>query len=584
MIKVDVKKMKSVVISVYDKTNIELLAEFLLEKEYKLYVSDGTFNYLCNKSVKCRTTSNLTTVSHLTNFPEILSGRVKTLHPKIYGGILAKRDDPKHLNELETYSIPVIDAVICNLYPFEKLANEHAELNDVLIENIDIGGVSLIRASAKNYKNVLSIVDPNDYTCLMDTWTNQTEETRKEYAKKAFHYITQYDLSISTKFGNSGIRNYTPQIPLKYGCNPHQDNAHMCSINGQDLPFKVLNGDLGYINILDAINSWLLVSEVAQSPFYPDTIVACASFKHTSPAGVAVNVPKLTKEQKKAYMVDASKVGDTATSYLKARYADPKSSFGDFVAISGCVDEETALYIKREVGDGIVAKCYTDKALEILKSKKNGKYIILQATEEYDGSHKVTEYREMFGMALSQSSNVYSMDKRSFDNIVTKNKTISEQNKRDMVLANTTLKYTQSNSISFAVNGQVVGIGAGQQNRVDCVKLAGNKALVWYKRQCKDVVSFMDRLSRKLKRQEKINSVICYIEEMEMKKMKMGDMELCLASDAFFPFSDNIMVAKDYNVKHVIQPGGSLRDESVIEKCDMFKMTMTYTGKRLFTH
>lgn len=379
----------------------------------------------------------------------------------------------------------------------------------------------------------------------------------------------------------SYTRTYDTKIQLKYGCNPQQSNAFVSTIDNKPLPFELLNGSLGYINVLDAINSWYLVSEVSQCSLFSEGTIAVASFKHTSPAGVGVNYPELSTLQKQLCMVDTNvTVGPVATAYLKARYSDPKSSFGDFVAISGCVDEETANYIKREVSDGIIAKGYTDKALEILQKKKKGKYIILKATQDYDRNDNSLEYREIGNLVLVQNKNTFTMDKSCFDTIVTENKNISEQNMRDMALANITLKYTQSNSISFAIDGQVVGIGAGQQNRVDCVKLAGKKAQIWSMMNNKEVISKMSNLEN-LKRQEKINYIIGYIEELEKTKITK---ELCLASDAFFPFSDNINVANTFNVKHIIQPGGSMRDKDVIDTCNKYNMTMTFTSGRLFTH
>tara|TARA_Y100000389_G_scaffold129367_1_gene126828 strand:- start:368 stop:2002 length:1635 start_codon:yes stop_codon:yes gene_type:complete len=538
-------------ISVYDKRGLVKLANFLKSKNIEILSSTGTANLLNSHNIKC------TEISDYINHPEILDGRVKTLHPKIYGGILNNSDNPKHNEELVKNNIENIDIVVVNLYPFEECNS---------IENIDIGGVSLIRATAKNYKNKLVITNTEDYDFVINTF-NKLECTdnssiRKRFAAKAFHYIAKYDILIANFLDESNndieYKIYKKEHEMKYGCNPYQQNSNIYSdilnksSQNKSLPFEILNGKPGYINYLDAINSWGLVNESSNILGIP----VSTSFKHTSPAGVGSSV-SLTNELKNIYGVENKELSDVAISYVRAKNSDPLSSFGDFIAISHIVDKCTAELIKKDVSDGIIASGYTDEAIEILKKKKKGNFIILLADKKYNNSTLI-EFREINGIVLSQNINNIKIDTNVFknDNIVTNNNNLDTSIINDMILANITLKYTPSNSITFAYNGQVIGIGAGQQNRVDCVKIAGRKVHNWLLRQNKNKLS----------------------------KDKLEYPDMIMASDAFFPFKDNIEVAKEFGVKYITQPGGSIRDKEVIDECNKHNMLMLNTGIRLFTH
>jgi phosphoribosylaminoimidazolecarboxamide formyltransferase / IMP cyclohydrolase len=588
-----------VLVSVSDKTNIIPLVDFLYQKGYTILSTGGTFKAIYNNLEGVR--DRLIQVSDFTGFEEILGGRVKTLHPKIYGGLLWDE-------KFDCEGITKIDMVVVNLYPFKEVIGKDDTTEEMAIENIDIGGVSLIRAAAKNFKNVILIVDPNDYQNIMENW----EETnsyldRKELAIKGFNMVTEYDACITNYFdSNITFRRYQKQKSLKYGCNPYQDNAAIYTMDDNQIPFKVLNGNPGYINLLDAINSWLLVVEVEK------TIgkTAASSFKHTSPAGVAISNGKISDIEKKIYDIESYDLSNspTAEAFIKARNADPLSSFGDFISISGIVDEICARLISREVSDGIIARGYTPEALEILKKKKKGNYIILEGLYNYQ--YKDLEFREIMGFTLSQKANNMFLSNDDFKNIVSKQKTREnwEEIKNDLILATITLKYTPSNSISFAQDGVVIGVGAGQQNRVDCIKLAGRKSLVWRLRRHPKVLELYYNFKEGLKRQEKTNAITKYINgdfsEVEYEQwkclfnndiplltqeekesfLKENDDPVSLSSDAFMPFRDNIDNAVKFNVKNIIQPGGSVSDESVIEACDEYGMLMVMTGKRFFLH
>ena len=516
--------------------------------------------------------------------------------------------------------------VVVNLYPFQETVSNSESNHQQIIENIDIGGVSLIRAAAKNCQDVTILVNPNQYSEFVTLHQNNSLDQQKlmQYALQGFQHVAEYDNAIYNYFRvhvsdnktPTITRNYYQNLQLKYGCNPHQGSSYMCSVNNNQFPFQLLQGTMGYINTIDAVNSWLLVSELSQSL---DGIPAAASFKHTSPAGVAVYTP-LTSLMRQVCQIGEKfivELSELAITFLKARNSDPMSSFGDFIALSHTVDVSTATLIKRYVSDGIVAPGYHPEALEILKKKKRGKYIILQGNVDYFNQYmqkarqgEIVEFREMYGMAISQQPN-YKLTNKSFfnsENIVSKSKDISEESIRDMIVANISLKYAQSNNVAYAYQGQIIGLGAGQQNRVDCVRLAGNKAVKWLLRQHPQVLA-LDRLFKnRLKRQDKVNARIRYIDgnftqeeyqywcnlfikipepltleqktEFISNKMK----NISLASDAFFPFRDNIDVASTMGVKYILQPGGSIADESIIEACNQYGITMVCSGVRMFHH
>jgi phosphoribosylaminoimidazolecarboxamide formyltransferase / IMP cyclohydrolase len=399
-------------------------------------------------------------------------------------------------------------------------------------------------------------------------------------------------------------RSYQHQLSLKYGCNPHQNPSNIYALSGQNLPFSILNGKPGYINILDALNAWQLVLELKQALGLP----AAASFKHVSPAGAAVATP-IPENLRRAYGVDPDAVlTPAATAYLRARNADPKSSFGDFVALSDVVDEATALVLKSEVSDGIIAPGFEEKALEILKAKKSGNYVVLKADEAFQPPQQ--EFREVYGCVFEQRRNDVKITPDLFKNVVTKGaKELSPEAVRDLVLASITIKYTQSNSVGYALDGQMIGIGAGQQSRVDCVKLAGQKVEVWYLRQHPKVLNMQFSKAKKINRVTRINAMIRYVEgdftdpeykdwsenfegveipeplTLEEKKEFMKTLKgVSISSDAFFPFRDNIDQASKRGVQYIAQPGGSVADENVIKACEEYGMDMVFTSVRLFQH
>ena len=390
------------------------------------------------------------------------------------------------------------------------------------------------------------------------------------------------------------------ELELKYGCNPNQKPARIFMNDGKDLPIKVLSGRPGYINFLDAFNGWQLVRELKKATGLP----AAASFKHVSPAGAAVGLP-LTETLAKIYWVDdMGDLSPLASAYARARGADRMSSFGDFISLSDVCDVATAKLIKREVSDGVIAPGYEPEALEILKAKKNGNYCVIQMDETY--VPEPIEHKQVFGVVFEQGRNELDINKELLNNVVTENKEIPEEAKIDLLISLITLKYTQSNSVCYVKGGQAIGIGAGQQSRVHCTRLAGNKADNWFLRQAPQVLSlqFVDGI----KRADRDNAIDVYIGEEYMDVLADGAWEkvfkvkppvftreekrawldqmtdVALGSDAFFPFGDNIDRAYKSGVKYIAQPGGSVRDDNVIETCDKYGMAMAFTGIRLFHH
>ncbi|MGN1349560.1 MAG: phosphoribosylaminoimidazolecarboxamide formyltransferase [Anaerovoracaceae bacterium] len=388
------------------------------------------------------------------------------------------------------------------------------------------------------------------------------------------------------------------EMELKYGCNPNQKPARIYMEEGE-LPIEILNGRPGYINLLDAFNSWQLVTELKKATGLP----AAASFKHVSPAGAAVAVP-LDETLKKVYFVEGIELTDVATAYIRARGADRMSSYGDFVALSDECDEQTASFLAREVSDGIIAPSYSEKALEILKGKRNGSYLVIKMDPSYVPAEKET--KQVFGITFEQGRNNAEISEELLKNVVTDNKEIPEGAKRDLLISLITLKYTQSNSVCYAKDGQAIGIGAGQQSRIHCTRLAGNKADVWFMRQNPKVLALP--FKEGLKRADRDNAIDVYISEdyddvlrdgewqkiftecpapltREEKREWLAQMSgVSLGSDAFFPFGDNIERARRSGVQYVAQAGGSIRDDNVIETCNMYNIAMAFTGLRLFHH
>ncbi|MCM1123381.1 MAG: phosphoribosylaminoimidazolecarboxamide formyltransferase [Eubacterium sp.] len=391
------------------------------------------------------------------------------------------------------------------------------------------------------------------------------------------------------------------ELELKYGCNPNQKPSRIYMADGSELPIKVLNGKPGYINFLDAFNGWQLVKELKKATGLP----AAASFKHVSPAGAAVGLP-LTDVEKKIYWVDDMDMKFTplANAYARARGADRMSSFGDFISLSDVCDVATAKIIKREVSDGVIAPGYAPEALEILKAKKKGGYNVIEIDENYVPAP--TEIKQVYGISFEQGRNELKIDNEFFNHIVTECKDMPEQAKMDLAIAMITLKYTQSNSVCYVKGGQAIGIGAGQQSRIHCTRLAGSKADNWFLRQSPKVLDlqFVDGIGRA----DRDNSIDLYIGEDYMDVLAEGAWQkifkvkpevftaqekrawldkmsgVALGSDAFFPFGDNIERAHRSGVQYVAQPGGSVRDDNVIEICNKYGMTMCFTGIRLFHH
>jgi phosphoribosylaminoimidazolecarboxamide formyltransferase/IMP cyclohydrolase len=600
---VDVVPIRRALISVSDKAGIVEFCTFLSSKGVELLSTGGTAKALREAGLTVQD------VSDYTGAAECLDGRVKTLHPKVHGGLLAVRGNEQHEKQMVEQGMKPIDMTILNLYPFEATVQKGADFEQC-IENIDIGGPSMLRSTAKNHAFTSIVTSPDQYAKIqaeIEAHGGTTLAMRKKLAAQAFALSAAYDSAISSWFAAQlgtdapvTARVYKPEFPLKYGCNPYQTPAFISSRLGSDLPFSVKNGTPGYINLLDAANAYQLVVELKQAT----GLASAASFKHVSPAGAAVAVA-LTDVECLAYEVtDEMKASLTpsALAYLRARNADPMCSFGDFCAISDEVDEATAMYLKKEVSDGIVAPSYTPKALEILKAKKGGKFIILEATPNYHPGD--VEYREVYGMTFSQKRNDVIITTDHMQKVVTSKK-VDEGAIRDLIVASICVKYTQSNSVGFAKDGQMVGVGAGQQSRVDCVKLAGRKVATWYLRQHPKVLALP--FKEGAKRQDRVNARVRYIEgdftqeekvrwltqftevpepltEEEKQEFMKGATGISLSSDAFFPFRDSIDHASKLGVTYVAQPGGSVQDPNITEACDDYGMAMCFTETRLFHH
>ena len=389
------------------------------------------------------------------------------------------------------------------------------------------------------------------------------------------------------------------ELLLKYGCNPNQKPSRIFMKDGGELPIEVLNGKPGYINFLDAFNSWQLVKELKEATGLP----AAASFKHVSPAGAAVGLP-LSDVEKKIYFVDDLELSPIASAYARARGADRMSSYGDWAALSDVCDKETATLLAREVSDGIIAPGYTDEALEILKTKRKGNYNVVKIDPDYKPAP--VECKDVYGVTFEQGRNEVKIDEAMLSNVVTDNKNIPEDAKRDLLISLIALKYTQSNSVCYAKGGQVIGVGAGQQSRIHCTRLAGNKADIWFLRQHPKVLGL--KFKEGIRRPDRDNTIDVYISDDYMDVLADGTWEnlfaekpepltreekrawldtltgVSLGSDAFFPFGDNIERAHKTGVQYIAEPGGSIRDDNVIETCNKYGIAMAFTGLRLFHH
>jgi phosphoribosylaminoimidazolecarboxamide formyltransferase/IMP cyclohydrolase len=392
--------------------------------------------------------------------------------------------------------------------------------------------------------------------------------------------------------------NEMKELMLKYGCNPHQKSARIYT-KDNEIPFQILNGSPSYINLLDALNGWQLVKELKEAT----GVAAAASFKHVSPAGAAIAVP-LTDDLKKEYFVQDNNLSDIATAYIRARGADRMSSYGDFAALSEECDVQTAKYLSCEFSDGIIAPSYSKEALDLLKTKRKGNYLVIQIDPYYLPNE--IETKEVYGITFEQKRNEFKITEDLFGNVSTKNKIIPADAKRDLMISLIILKYTQSNSVCYVKDGQAIGIGAGQQSRIHCTRLAGNKADVWFLRQNPKVMELP--FKQEIKRAERDNAIDVYISDDDMEVLSDGIWEniftarparltkeeklewlkgltgVSLGSDAFFPFGDNIERAVKSGVAYIAQPGGSIRDGNVIDACDKYNIAMAFTGVRLFHH
>lgn len=583
-------------LSVSDKSGLLDFARCLVSAGLSLVASGGTAAALRDAGLSVQD------VSDLTGFPEMLGGRVKTLHPAVHGGILA-RPLQSDQSDLEKLGLRLIRVVVCNLYPFVKTVATPSVTVPDAVEQIDIGGVTLLRAAAKNYARVTVVCDPTDYELVAKELKSSDEHntslaTRQTLALKAFTHTAQYDEAIADYFRRE-FSGGVSQLPLRYGMNPHQSPAQLYTLRPA-LPIQVLNGSPGFINLCDALNAWQLVKELKGALQMP----AAASFKHVSPAGAAVGLPLSEDEARVCMVHDMLKdLTPLASAYARARGADRMSSFGDFIALSDPCDVPTAKIISREVSDGIIAPAFDAEALRILSKKKNGKYCVLQMDPDYEPDEQ--EVRVLFGLHLKQKRNNGVIDKQLFTNVVSMG-TLTEAAVRDLIVATVALKYAQSNSVCYAKNGQVIGIGAGQQSRIHCTRLAGDKADNWWLRHHPRVLGM--KFLANVKRAEIANAIDQYVSntigegrdlalwrslyeelpeplsEAERRNWLASSQEVALSSDAFFPFRDNIDRAKQSGVCFIAAPSGSAADEVVIKACNQLNITLVHTNLRLFHH
>ncbi|KAK6370345.1 bifunctional phosphoribosylaminoimidazolecarboxamide formyltransferase/IMP cyclohydrolase [Lithohypha guttulata] len=592
---------KLAILSVYDKTGLLDLAKGLEKQNVRILASGGTAKLIRDSGIKVED------VSAITNAPEMLGGRVKTLHPAVHGGILARNIESDE-KDLADQKIEKVDYVVCNLYPFKDTVAKPNVTVPEAVEEIDIGGVTLLRAAAKNHARVTILSDPQDYGHFLSELEKGeiSEQSRQQYALKAFTHTADYDTAISGYFRNQYAGNGVQQLALRYGANPHQKPASAYVKEGK-LPFTVLSGSPGYINLLDSLNAYPLVKELKQSL----GLSAAASFKHVSPAGAAVGIT-LDETERKVYMVDdidGIERSGLAQAYARARGADRMSSFGDVIALSDKVDVPTAKIISREVSDGVIAPAYEPEALEILKKKKGGKYLVLQIDETYEPPQQET--RTVYGVSLTQGRNdVQITPGNTFKSVVRPEggAKLSEQTLQDLTVATIALKYTQSNSVCYAYKGQVVGLGAGQQSRIHCTRLAGDKADNWWMRFHERTLNI--KWKKGVKRPDKSNAIdmLCSGQVPPKSQFEVEDYEakfeevpqpfspeereawlsnlqgVVVSSDAFFPFVDNVYRAGRSGVKYIAAPTGSQNDGAVFDTCDKLGIVFIEQSTRLFHH
>lgn len=588
---------KLALLSVSDKTDLLPLAQKLHQLGLTLVASGGTAKSLRDDGLVVKD------VSDITGAPEMLGGRVKTLHPAVHAGILARLSDTDQA-DLKKQNYDLIRVVVCNLYPFVNTISKPDVTVENAVENIDIGGVTLLRAAAKNHARVTVICDPSDYEKVIGELEISSDMdtsllTRQSLALKAFTHTSEYDNAVSDYFRKQYSAGVS-QLSLRYGMNPHQKPAQVFT-NLEKLPFVIINGSPGFINLCDALNAYQLVKELK----YSLGLAAATSFKHVSPAGAAVGIP-LDHVQATLCQVNdlIDQMTPMASAYARARGADRMSSFGDFIALSDTCDTVTAKIISREVSDGIIAPGYTDDALQLLRRKKNGAYCVIKIDPNYEPSS--IEQKVLYGLTLEQQRNNAIIDKSTFANVVTTNKLLPEGAVRDLIVATIAVKYTQSNSVCYAKDGQVIGIGAGQQSRIHCTRLAGNKADNWWLRQHPKVTAM--KFNKGVKRAEISNAIDNYVNGSIGKDMEeatwaalyevvpdeMTDEDridwikkldgVALSSDAFFPFRDNVDRARLSGVRYIGSPAGSTNDQAVIQACNENDIILAHTSVRLFHH
>ncbi|CAK7270701.1 bifunctional phosphoribosylaminoimidazolecarboxamide formyltransferase/IMP cyclohydrolase [Sporothrix epigloea] len=587
------------IISVYDKTGLLDLAKGLVQNNVRILASGGTSKMIRESGFPVED------ISSITKAPEMLGGRVKTLHPAVHAGILA-RELASDEDDLAEQNIDKVDYVICNLYPFKDTVSKINVTVPEAVEEIDIGGVTLIRAAAKNHARVTILSDPHDYAeFISELEAGEIKETsRKLYALKAFEHTADYDAAISDFFRKQYAGDGVQHLALRYGANPHQKPAAAYVKEGR-LPFTVLAGSPGYINLLDALNAWPLVKELKAALGLP----AAASFKHVSPAGAAIGTP-LSAEERKVYMVDeiaGIENSALAQAYARARGADRMSSFGDMIALSDVVDVATASIIGKEVSDGVIAPGYEPEALAILQKKKGGRYLVLQIDPDYTPSSR--EARTVYGVTLAQHRNDVVISPKSFGTVITPKDAgaLPETALRDLTIATIALKYTQSNSVCYAARGQVVGLGAGQQSRIHCTRLAGDKADNWWLRFHPRVLGI--KWKKGTKRPDKSNAIDLLVSgqlpksgsereafeavfetvpeaftEAEREEWMGKLTDVAVSSDAFFPFIDNVYRAARSGVKYIAAPGGSQNDQPVFDTAEKLGITFVEQNIRLFHH
>ncbi|KAI9620514.1 hypothetical protein H4Q26_013727 [Puccinia striiformis f. sp. tritici PST-130] len=552
-------------LSVSNKTGLIDIARGLHQAGLRLIGSGGTAKAVRDAGLP------ISDVSEITGAPEMLGGRVKTLHPVVHGGILS-RQTPNDLADLAAQSIHPISVVVCNLYPFsECISKTPPPTVEEAVEEVDIGGVTLLRAAAKNHERVTILCDPNDYSaflqqCQPDGINGVKESFRKSLAVKAFSMTATYDATISSYFRikyNSAdsiatapleikneLRQQAQQLTLRYGANPHQAPAQAYVTTGK-LPFHI-------------------------STKYTSSSI----FKHVSPAGVAVGTSEpLTDVEIQVFGVDGiPDLSPLAKAYARARGADRMSSFGDFLALSHTCDVSTAKIISREVSDGVVAPGYEPEALEILRKKKGGKYCVLQMDPSFQPD--LIERRQVQGITLEQRRNDVKITRELFKDIVTEAKEIPESAITDLIVATLSLKYTQSNSVAYAFRGGIIGLGAGQQSRIHCTRLAGNKADLWWLRHHPKVLDM--KFKKSTKRADKANAIDLYLTDAVFEDQ--DDEEISIERKEWENNSKKFRRAAKSGVKYIAAPGGSVMDSAVFTAADQAKMVYCKTGLRLFHH